>query len=173
MVKIFELLSKKSISKVIRYFLEHPTTKIHAQKLMNEMKISKKSMLDGLHEAVKAGILETEEIGRTKRYSLKRTGAIARQLKILYSIDRILPLLKGMEEVEVYLYGSAARGEDTEKSDIDLLIIGEKPSREVIGKLGREEKLKSVYFTHEEYSQLARKDKPFYERIEKDRIRLL
>ncbi len=173
MVKIFELLSKKRTSKVIRYFLEHPTTKIHAQKLLKEIKISKKSILDGLHESVEAGILETEEIGRTKRYSLKRASPMAKHLKILHSIDEILPLLKGLEEVEVYLYGSVARGEDTEKSDIDLLIIGEKPSREIIGKLGKMEKLKPVYFTYEEYSQLARKDKPFYERIEKDKIRLM
>lgn len=175
MVKIFELLSMKRTAKVLEYFLERPTTGIHAQKLLKELEMAKKSLLDGLHGLVEAGVLEVEEIGRTKRYSLVRENPAVKHLKILLTLDKAIPLIERLKDsgVEAYLYGSAARGEDSEKSDIDLLIVGDQPAREVIGKLGRMEKLKPVYFTHAEYSALARKDKPFYERIEKDRIRLM
>ena len=66
-----------------------------------------------------------------------------------------------------------ARGEDIEGSDVDLLLLGERPDNAIIGELRKEEKIRPVFMTFLEYSQLAKKDRPFYERIEKDRIRLV
>lgn len=175
MVHIFELLSKKSISKVLIYFLEHPTKEIYAQQLENELKIARKSMFDGLSELLKAGVLEAKEVGRTKQYKLRKSSPLVRQLKILHTLDEIIPMLKKIKGtgIETYLYGSAARGEDTEKSDIDLLLIGDRPRSEVLGKIMKKENVKPVYMTYLEYANLARKDKAFYERIEKDKIRLI
>lgn len=175
MVKLFELLSMKKTSRVLKYFLEQPTKKIYAQQLGKELKMSKKSMLDGLHILTDAELLEREEIGRTKRYRLRRSNPIVRYLKILFTLDKIIPLLKKFKvgEVEIYLYGSAARGEDTEKSDIDLFLIGNMARKDALGKIGKMRKLKPIYFTYIEYSSLARKDKAFYERLERDKIRLI
>jgi len=175
MVKIFRLLSKKSASALLRHFLEHPAKKAHAQQLEKEIKLSKMSILKGLHSLLDAGILEAEDIGRIRRYSLRRDEPIVKQLKILLTLEGVMPLLEKLKGsgVEIYLYGSAARGEDIETSDLDLLLIGDRDRKEVLGKIGRLEKLKPVYFTFLEYSSIARKDKAFYERVEKDRIRLM
>ena len=175
MVRSIELLKKWNTSALLDYFLQHPTKKIHAGRLDKELKIYRKGILDGLRELLKAGLLGMEEAGRTKQYSLNRNNPVVKQLKILLNLDRVMPLLEKLKGsgVEVYLYGSCARGEDTEESDIDLLLIGNLKRTEVLGKLGGIEKLKPVYFTFLEYSSLARKDKAFYERVEKDRIRLM
>lgn len=175
MVRSIELLKRWNTSALLDYFLQHPTKKIHAGRLEKEVKIYKKGILDGLHELLKAGLLGMEEAGRTKQYSLNRSNPVVKQLKILFTLDKILPLLENMEGsgVEAYLYGSCARGEDTEESDIDLLLVGNLSRQEVLGKLGKMEKLKPIYLTFLEYSSLARKDKAFYERVEKDKIRLM
>lgn len=173
MAQIFELLSKKTINRVLLYFLDHSDEKIHAGKLRKKIKIAKKSMFDSLYELSKAEILEVEEIGRLKQYKLAKNKTIVKQLKIIYTVDRVMRFIKKLEDVEVYLYGSAARGEDNEKSDIDLLIVGNKKSKEIIGGIKNNEKIKPIYFTYLEYSSLARKDKAFYNRIERDKIRLI
>lgn len=175
MVRIFELLTGKSASRILRYFLEHPTREIHAGLLIKEVKMSRKAMFDGLSCLLSAGLLGMKEIGRTKQYHLARDHPLVKQLKTLLSLDAILPLLKGLEGcgVEVYLYGSAARGEDTEKSDIDLLLIGDMPREVALGKIRGGQRVKPVYLTFLEYSTLARKDRAFYERLEKDRKRLI
>ena len=175
MVQIFKLLEKKTTSEMLRFFLENPTVRIHAEKLINTLGMSRRSVIGCLKTLLESEVLTVEEIGRTRQYTLNRTNPLVKKLKAFYNIDKIMPLLKNLQNinVEVYLYGSAARGEDSEDSDIDLLIIGDKPAKNVIGKIGKMENLKPVYFTYIEYSKLARTDKAFYERIEKDKIRLI
>jgi predicted nucleotidyltransferase len=175
MMQIFELLGKKSTSIVLRYFLEHPSEETYATQLGKKLKIARKSLFDALAVLQKSQLIELRMAGRTKEYRLKRDSALVRQLKILNSIANLLPMLESLEGsgAEVYLYGSAARGEDTEKSDTDLLFIGERPEGRLLDKIEAEEKIKPIFLTFLEYSSLARKDKPFYERIEKDRIRLI
>ena len=160
---------------LIEYFLKNPTSEIYPQQLEKRLNMSRKSMFDALQAAFDAGLLELKETGRTKQYKLKRDIPIVKQLKILFSIDFLIGFLEKFKGsgMEIYLFGSAARGEDTEKSDIDLLVLGDRPKNEVLGRLAEKEGLKPVYFSYLEYSSLARKDKPFYERVEKDKIRLI
>lgn len=175
MVRAFGLLGKRSTFTLLAYFLEHPTMKVHAQQLAKQVRISRKAMFDGLRMLSAAGILGTEEVGRTKQYGLCRDNPLARQLKILFTVESVLPLLEKLKDkgLEVYLYGSAARGEDTEASDIDIIIIGNADRKSVLGAVKTTERLKPIYFTFVEYAALARKDKAFYERVEKDKIRLI
>jgi predicted nucleotidyltransferase len=175
MAPIFELLEKRSTSRLLRYFLSNPTKRIHAQQLAKETEFHRRGLFEGLHALLEAGIVELEEIGRAKQYHLRRDNSAVKQLKLLFTIDALLSLLENLRDkgVEVYLYGSAARGEDTEKSDIDILILGDATRKRVVGEIRKPEKIKPLFLTFVEYAALARKDKAFYERLEKDRIRLM
>ena len=175
MVHIFSLLSRKNNSALIEYFLDNPTIETYPQELEKKLKMSRQSMFKALEAALDARLIEVKEIGRTKQYMLRRNDPIVKQLKILSTIDSMQRVIVKLKDIraEIYLFGSAARGEDTEKSDIDLLIISNAPKNEIIGKVAEKEKIKPLFFSYLEYSALARKDKPFYERVEKDRIRLI
>ena len=76
------------------------------------------------------------------------------------------------DQAEVYLYGSCARGENTEESDIDILVVTNIERREITKHL-KNEKTKIMIFTPLEYSMLYKQDKPFYERVERDEIRVI
>jgi len=175
MVHIFRLLSRKNNSLLIEYFLNNPTIETYPQELEKKLKMSRQSMFKALEAVLAAGLIEVKEVGRTRQYKLRRNDLTVKQLKILSTIDSIMRIMDKLKDsgAEVYLFGSAARGEDTEKSDIDLLILSDKPKNEMIGRFAQEEKIRPLYFSFLEYSALARKDKPFYERIEKDKIRLI
>ncbi|MEW5955967.1 MAG: nucleotidyltransferase domain-containing protein [Candidatus Micrarchaeota archaeon] len=176
MVQIFMLLSNKSASRVIEFFLRRPTAEAYAEKLRQEIKISRKSLLDSLAKLEGEGLLVAKRIGRVKAYSLNRGRPLVKQLKTLATVSELLPELEGLAgEAEVYLFGSAARGEDTETSDVDLLVIGRVERSKVARILGgaMRERIKPVVMTALEYSRLSRTDPAFYERIEKDKIRLV
>ena len=86
--------------------------------------------------------------------------------------------IKKPENSEVYLYGSCARGDYSTDSDMDLLIIGKARRTEIIRdmeslerKMGR--KISFNIFTDLEWSKMAKQDKAFYERVEKDKVRLV
>lgn len=176
MVQIFELMASKATSKIICYFLKNPTIEIYAKKLLKEIKIAKKSLLDSLAKLEREGYLISRQIGRTKLYSLNREDVRVKQLKVLSAVSELAPKLKEFKgKVEIYIYGSVARGEDTEASDIDILVIGRIEKEKLFRALKGipPERLKIVIMTPLEYSRLSRTDRAFYERIEKDKIRLV
>jgi len=85
----------------------------------------------------------------------------------------LLPKLEILKyEGEIYLYGSEARGEGLEDSDLDILVIGRE--RAVINKIEAiDKRVKVSFFTPLEWAKIARDDPAFYERVERDKIRLV
>lgn len=113
-------------------------------------------------------------------YRLERDSEIIKHLKIAYNLSK--PLTDELGEigrrlgVEIYLYGSVARGEDKEKSDWDLLVIGEIESSKLEKELDStetDENIKATLYSHNEWNRMEEEDPAFFERVEKDKIRLV
>ena len=95
-------------------------------------------------------------------------------MKTGMAVSSLLPL-SCIEGAEVYLFGSAARGEDTTDSDYDVLVIGKIPKQVLhdhISRLKSKRQVKPVVFTPLEWSAMRTKDPAFYERVEKDKVKL-
>ena len=77
---------------------------------------------------------------------------------------------------EVYLYGSVARGEIHEGSDIDLIVVGDFKERifERIGKILdlTDLPIEPLVYTEEEWETLLAEGNPFVNKILKEAIRL-
>ena len=175
MVDLFRLIGGHASGAVLRFFLGQPSRKIYAEKLLNEVKLSKKSLLGSLIALEDGALIGSELQGRTKLYFLNRNNITVKYLKIILTVSELAPKLKGLKgKADVYLYGSAARGEDSENSDLDILVVT-KESRSAVMKMLNElpkEKKNVVIMTQLGYAELSRHDRAFYERIEKDKIKL-
>lgn len=175
MVSLFELLNDKAAVRILAYFLGSPGADAYAAQLAKKVKVSRRSLFAGLSLLVAAGLLRIETIGRVKKYSLAVTPAV-RQLKILFTIDRLSRLGAALAKAgaRAYLYGSAARGENAEHSDIDVLVISDRPKSAIAGLLetGLQKEVKLAIMTPLEYASAARKDPAFYARVEADKIEL-
>lgn len=178
MVQIIDL-GNKALLEVLVFFARNPTTKISYTDLRKKTKIAKATLTKHLNFLLKEDFIRVEKIGLSKLYQLNKENCSVKQIKILNN----LLSLKGIKQlekkynIEIFLYGSAARGEDTENSDIDLLVIGKTRKEQIfpdINKISKDvgREIKIVIFSPLEWSQLARKDAPFYERVEKDKIRM-
>lgn len=179
MVQLNELLGGKSLLKVLNFFLRNPSKKISYTNVRNKVKIAKATLTKCLNFLLDKNFIKVEKIGVTKLYQLNKENLVIKQLKIL---DKILLLdkIKNLKKynIKAYLYGSVARGEDTEESDIDLLIIGKIKKEQIfndINKISKEigREIKIQIFSDLDWSLMSRKDKPFYERVEKDKVRLI
>ncbi|PIU10151.1 hypothetical protein COT30_00810 [Candidatus Micrarchaeota archaeon CG08_land_8_20_14_0_20_49_17] len=176
MVRLNELFGGASRLTVMDFFLANPTKKTYAAELIGMLKLSRKSIFDSLKSLNGNGFLLSTNVGRTIIYTLNRENPIVRHMKIIKSIADTVPSVAGLKGIaNVFLYGSAARGEDDEESDVDLLVIAIGESRaQILAKMIKTtEKLKPIIFTPLEYAQLAKKDKALYERLETDKIRLV
>ncbi|HII16000.1 MAG TPA: nucleotidyltransferase domain-containing protein [Nanoarchaeota archaeon] len=179
MVQLIELIGNKKQASLIVFFIRHPTMKIHQQDIKKEVKIAKATLIKWLNMLANKGMIGFAQYGRTKIYSLNRENTIIKRLKVL---DNFL-LVAGVKAIaekhdsSAYLFGSAARGEDAEDSDIDILLIGKVNREDIIRDINKisekiQRNINVQIFSPLEWSQMAKKDAAFYERVEKDKVEL-
>ena len=104
-----------------------------------------------------------------------------KQLKIAFSVKKIQDsdIVKFLEEKipaisSITLYGSTSQGKDDNKSDIDLLIIGQKTRIDLSAyekKINKEINLLTMKWS--EWRTHANQNKSFYREIIKDGVALL
>lgn len=178
MVQLDEL-GNRALLRVLKYFIRNPRSQISYTNLKKSVKIAKATLTKYLRFLLKENLITMEKIGLNKIYQLNKNNSIVKQFKVLDNLLILnkINLLGNKYGIEIYLYGSSSRGDDVESSDIDLLIIGKIKKEQIFPDLdrisrqiGRE--IKFISFTPLEWSQFSKKDAAFYERVEKDKIRL-
>lgn len=168
---------------VLKVLLYKPGSQMFQKEIVKGSNLSPNTAVPVLNKLTQFGILKENTIAGVKFYSIVEENPVLKQLKILINISDLYELTRDLsDDVELYLFGSAARGEDTENSDIDLLIIasGDKKQLTDIKDTIRErlsnkmkKEVNPIIFTPIEYANLFNKEKAFYESIEKDKIRVL
>ncbi|MBI2574298.1 nucleotidyltransferase domain-containing protein [Candidatus Woesearchaeota archaeon] len=179
MVQLIELLAGRNLAKLLVFFLQNPSAELSQVQVSRKVGLAKATLVKWLRRLVNAGVLSMRVIGATNLYSLRRESSVVRQLKIAQNLSLLSGLKKvlGGHEIKAYLYGSAARGEDVESSDFDVLVIGVMKRETVIGEINKlastlKKGINLSIFSAMEWSEMSRKDKPFYERVEKDKVEL-
>ena len=119
------LLSYPGI-KVIVWFLKNPESRIYVRALAKELGLNPATVSKYLKLFHSRGILLLERKGKLYEYYLNNSSALTRELKRLFIIDAINECgLLALDFVSVVLFGSCAKGTYTERSDVDILVIGE------------------------------------------------
>lgn len=172
-------LFRKVPLKIILFFLNNPTSQFSQTELRKRIKLAKATATKWLKYLEDCKLIIVEKVGLTKLYRLKREVTVIKHLKILYTLSIIAEIreIASKLDCKAYLYGSAARGEDVENSDIDILFIGKANKEQIIQKVNKlassiKKQIKIELFSKLEWSQMARKDPAFYERAEKDKIEI-
>ena len=159
--------------RVFKFFLNNPSGEFYEREIQQRVAAARASVRKWLQAMEQFGFVSTTRRGRLKLHRLNRENPLVKQLKVLSTMDELLPKLDGCRgQGEIYLYGSAARGEGLEDSDMDILVIGRE--RGLVGKLKAiDERVKVSFFTPLEWAKTAKQDPAFYERVERDKIRLV
>ncbi len=166
--------------RLLLFFIENPTKELYEKEVSEKTKISLGATNKYLKILAEEGYLLREQKGKMNFYRLNRTN-VTKFLKISYTLSK--PFVSDLQkvgdrfDVKMFLYGSVARGEDDENSDVDILILG-KPRVELqkeILKIKRkyDVRLKLNIFSQREWSKMHESDPAFYERVEKDKIELV
>ena len=177
MVKINELLGNKNLINILSFLIESDE-ELSQTKIRNKIKMSKATLIKWLKYLEKDNFVSIKIEGVSKLYKLNKENTILKQFKILNNIIKIQELNNLIKNnIKIYLYGSCARGEDSKESDIDLLIIGNIKRHEIIEEINKlskklNKKITLQIFSELEWANLDKKDRAFYERVEKDKIEI-
>jgi predicted nucleotidyltransferase len=173
LVQFNEIFGNKNVMKILLIFLDNPSLEINQSNIIKKVKIAKATAVKWLKILFEKAFLNVKSIGTTNIYTLNNDYYIVKQIKILYN----LYLLDSFSvNAETYLYGSCARGENIADSDIDILIMNKRREDivEIIEKFSKKIKknINYVVFSDLEWSKMEKNDKAFFERVEKDKIKI-
>ncbi|MBN2422176.1 nucleotidyltransferase domain-containing protein [Candidatus Woesearchaeota archaeon] len=178
MNSIITLFGNKKLISIIAFFIEIPSIEITQSELIKKTKLSKATAIKWTNYLIKNNYLLLKKVSNLKLLKLNNDNIIIKELKkinILLKINFIEKYIN--KDIEIYLYGSCARGEYKELSDIDLLIIGKIKKHELIDQIDKiskivNRKVNFKIFTPLEWSKLSKQDRAFYERVEKDKLQI-
>ena len=124
------LFFRESVFKVAEIIFNSPNKNFHIRMLEKETGFSTTAVIDSLNELKKYEIVKVEETPLTTNIKADMESGAYRFYKLVFNLYRLKRYRFVDKLIEAYnnpetivLFGSFAKGEDIEKSDIDILII--------------------------------------------------
>ncbi len=139
------LFFRESSFKVAELLFNHPSATFHLRKIAKETKLSTTAVVQAIVDLKNADIILVEHSDFTKNVKANVESDIYKFYKRVFNLYRlerhhfIETLKQQFQAKTIILFGSFARGEDIESSDIDLLIISNRKEN-IIPLLHRMEK---------------------------------
>ncbi len=162
------ILFKTNTQKVLKFLAQHPTQEFLASDIKSKTHISRAGINFALQELSTQKLIEKKAKGKAYVYQVKAGLSTIKQLKVLDSVIKLQSLINNSKDSadKIILFGSCARGEDTEDSDIDLLVVS-RNKEEVREKLKKFRKIrvKAIIKTVSELEDLSKADPSFYAEI--------
>jgi len=157
---------------VLEYFLKYPTEQIHLNELAKTLRISSRSAKIYCDLFEKENIIHRKIRGNVHLFYTNNDHFFVREMKRTYMASVLTAFrLEAISEdcASLALYGSHASGTYDEKSDIDLLVIGEehqvdrKRVVEIMDSLGKEIQLTVIPIV--KWENMKKANDPFVHNI--------
>ena len=119
-------------ARVLHLLIGNPDRTFHASEIIRLAHSGSGAVQRELSKLTSAGIVTTTSSGNRKLYQANRQSPIFEELYgiIVKTVGLAEPLKKALKAFNsrisfAFVYGSVAKGKDTAKSDVDLMILGE------------------------------------------------
>jgi len=155
-------MKRKDIKQTIKeFFFVNPTAKLRVRKIERILKLPLPSVIRYCKELEKESILTTIKTSDVNFYTANRSSEKYLLEKKLYNIKKIYEsglieyLRRELNNPSIVLFGSFAKGEDTEESDIDLYIETPSKKKVILEKFEKLLKRKIQLFQHKNLNELS------------------
>src|SRR4030043_429445 len=140
------IITSKAKRSLLKLLLTNPDTEFYVRDISRRTGEPLNAVRRELGYLEKAGLVRSRHAGNLKYYSVVKEFPIYPEMKrIIYATvglgDYLADKLKVSNQIEqAFICGSVARDEETEKSDIDLFIVGDIDEDELHGLILKIEK---------------------------------
>ena len=171
------LISSKTRRIILKAFVESPDTEYYTRQLASLHHISVGTLHRELTKLNSSGILKARKIGNIKLFSLNKQNPIYEEIKnIIYKTEGVVkfikdavPTIKGVKVA--FIYGSFAKGDERNDSDVDIFLIGENIDEgklisvinDIENKLFKE--INYTIYTEKEYKNKKKKKNSFVSEV--------
>jgi predicted nucleotidyltransferase len=160
--------------KIIFFFIVHSYEEIHLRGLARRLKISPYSTKKFLDFLVSHDLILEEKKANMRYFKANISNNVFKHMKIAFNLKKVYDsgLIDHIQNnvsalSSIVLFGSLARGEDSEESDMDLLVIGKKKKEFDITKFGEKlgREITCFVLSWSEWKDKIKEDKAFYQEI--------
>ena len=118
--------------RVLALIFGHPARSFYTSEIVRSVRSGRGAVERELARLEQTGLVSVEHVGNQKHYRANQESPIFEELYgiVLKTVGLTEPLKKSLESFSekikaAFVYGSIAKGTDTARSDIDLMIIGD------------------------------------------------
>ena len=177
-MSISAALFSDSQARVFRWLFGQPERSYHLNELLRLTGLGSASLQRELGKLAAAGLVRSEKVGNLRRFQANTESPVYEELAALTRKTLgAQPLLQeALEPIKekldlAFIYGSIAKGTDTAKSDVDVMVVGNdlllsevlKLLLPVESQLGR--KINPTLFTPAEYKRRRAQKNSFLNRV--------
>jgi predicted nucleotidyltransferase len=172
-------ITSKTKRNLLKLFLTNPESQFYTREIAKLTGEPLNAVRRELGYLEKAGLLKSRRQGNLKYFTVVKKFPFYTELKkIIYSTiglgDYLRDRLEDSGAIELaFIYGSVAKNEEKEKSDIDLFVVGgieeeelHRMVSEIEKEIGRE--INYILMTKKEFDQRSERGEPFIRRIERE-----
>ncbi len=172
-------ITSKAKRSLLKLFLTNPESRFYTREKAKLTAVPLNAVRRELGYLEEAGLLKSHREGNLKYFTVVKEFPFYPELKkIIYSTiglgDYLREKFKDSGQIELaFIYGSVAKNQEREKSDIDLFVVGEIEEEElhklvsdIEGEIGRE--VNYTLMTREEFKERNNRSEPFIKRIERE-----
>lgn len=168
-MSIEDFLYNKVSLRILAFLSRHPNKQFYQREIAGRTGTSIGATNQSLNRLFKLGLISCEKRGKMYFYSSNIDSVAIKYFKIFTNLVKLQTLVDSLSSIsnQIILFGSCAKGGDTDESDIDLFIHSEYPDkvREVLKFFKLDRAIKPVIVNSLDFVSLKRKDKEFYKQI--------
>lgn len=131
-VSLSSALFSKVQQRVLALIFSHPQRSFYCSEIVRNVRSGVGAVERELSKLERSGLVSIERIGNQKHYRANQAAPIFEELRGLVekTVGLAEPIKKALEPYaaaieSAFVYGSVAKGTDTARSDIDLMVIGD------------------------------------------------
>jgi len=156
---------------ILTFLARNPDKQFYIKEIAKKMDKS----VGGTHKTLKSlkemDFVKENKSGKNLYYRVNQLNPSIKNFKIFMTINELSPVVNKFKEIseKIILFGSCSTGNDTNESDIDLLILTnekEKVNKWIINKEFNR-KIQAVVVNTGDLMKIKEKDKAFYQEINK------
>jgi predicted nucleotidyltransferase len=162
---------------ILEVFFLNPKNEYHIRDLARIVKATPIYVQKELKNLESLGLLESRKKGNMVLYKLRTKSPIAEDLKRIFLKTESLGMviMKDLDTRKIkfaFIFGSFAKGIETQTSDVDVLIIGDVSEDDVLRSIAKTERrigreINFILWTEEEFLEKAKKKIPLIKEISK------
>ena len=168
---MIEIFIKTPEQKILSLFAMTPDRGYYGREISRKLKISLGASHGALMSLEQKGILNSQNIGRTRLYRLDGSIPAVKIFKILNALLILEPLVRAIKGISrcIILFGSYSTGTFMSESDLDLFVVSEEKEKVMIKIENFERKIsidiRPIIKSQVEWMELEKSDPEFFSEV--------